>query len=115
MFLPTGRVEHRIAKIEVVELLHVGESPVAKVEAITENVSNRRFAHVQEFYDFYLCNPVFDSASRQKHSAAHTSHSFRVCWPGWWGRGNVGTPCPRRSNHSGLNSRYSDDSLQKLK
>ena len=39
MFLPTGRVEHRIAKIEVVELLHVGESPVAKVEAITENVS----------------------------------------------------------------------------
>ena len=41
MFLPTGRVEHRIAKIEVVELLHVGESPVAKVEAITENVSSQ--------------------------------------------------------------------------
>ncbi len=41
MFLPTGRVEHRIAKIEVVELLHVGESLVAKVEAITENVSLR--------------------------------------------------------------------------
>ena len=38
-FLPTGRVEHRIAKAEVVELLHVGESPPAKVEAITENVS----------------------------------------------------------------------------
>jgi hypothetical protein len=38
-FLPTGRVEHRIVRAEVVELLHVGESPVAKVEAITENVS----------------------------------------------------------------------------
>lgn len=39
MFLPTGRFEHRIAKTEVVELLHVDESPIAKVEAITENVS----------------------------------------------------------------------------
>ncbi|PYT76289.1 MAG: hypothetical protein DMG40_26485 [Acidobacteria bacterium] len=39
MFLPTGRVEQRIAKTEVVELLHVDESPIAKVEAITENVS----------------------------------------------------------------------------
>jgi PilZ domain len=38
-FLPTGRIEHRIIKAEVVELLDVGESPVAKVEAITENVS----------------------------------------------------------------------------
>jgi PilZ domain len=38
-FLPTGRFERRIAKTEVVELLHVGEPPVAKVEAITENVS----------------------------------------------------------------------------
>lgn len=41
MFLPTGRFEHRMAKTEVVELLHVGESPIAKVEAITENVSPR--------------------------------------------------------------------------
>src|SRR5258708_17915292 len=41
MFLPTGRVEHRIAKTEVVELLHVGDSPLAKVEAVTENVSPR--------------------------------------------------------------------------
>jgi PilZ domain-containing protein len=40
-FLLTGRFEHRIAKTEVVELLHVGESAVAKVEAITENVSSR--------------------------------------------------------------------------
>jgi hypothetical protein len=39
MFLPTGRFEQRIAKTEVVELLHVDESPIAKVEAITENVS----------------------------------------------------------------------------
>ncbi|HEX2714184.1 MAG TPA: PilZ domain-containing protein [Candidatus Acidoferrales bacterium] len=39
-FLPTGRFERRIAKTEVVELLHVGESPIAKVEAITENVSS---------------------------------------------------------------------------
>jgi hypothetical protein len=39
MFLPTGRVEQRIAKTEVVELLHVDESPIVKVEAITENVS----------------------------------------------------------------------------
>jgi PilZ domain len=37
--LPTGRFEQRIAKTEVVELLQVGESPIAKVEAITENVS----------------------------------------------------------------------------
>jgi len=40
-FLPTGRVEHRIAKTEVVELLPVGDSPLAKVEAVTENVSPR--------------------------------------------------------------------------
>ena len=40
-FLPTGRFERRIAKTEVVELLHVGESPIAKVEAITENVSSQ--------------------------------------------------------------------------
>jgi len=38
-FLPTGRFEQRIAKTEVVELLHMDESPIAKVEAITENVS----------------------------------------------------------------------------
>ena len=38
-FLPTGRFEQRIAKTEVVELLHVAESPIAKVEAVTENVS----------------------------------------------------------------------------
>jgi hypothetical protein len=37
--LPTGRFEPRIAKTEVVELLHVDESPIAKVETITENVS----------------------------------------------------------------------------
>lgn len=40
-FLPTGRFEPRIDKTEVVELLQVGESPIAKVEAITENVSSR--------------------------------------------------------------------------
>jgi len=39
MFLPTGRFERRIAKTEVVELLHVDESLIAKVEATTENVS----------------------------------------------------------------------------
>ena len=38
-FLPTGRFERRIAKAEVLELLRAGESPIAKVEAITENVS----------------------------------------------------------------------------
>jgi hypothetical protein len=38
-FLPTGRFEQRIARTEVVELLDVSESPIAKVEAITENVS----------------------------------------------------------------------------
>ena len=36
--MPTGRYERRMAKAEVVELLHLGES---KVEAITENVSAR--------------------------------------------------------------------------
>jgi hypothetical protein len=39
--LPTGRFEQRIPRTEVVELLHVGESPIAKVEAITENVSSQ--------------------------------------------------------------------------
>lgn len=39
IFQPTGRFEHRIAKTEVVKLLQVSESPIAKVEAITENVS----------------------------------------------------------------------------
>jgi len=43
-FLPTGRVEHRIAKAEVVALLHVGDSPLAKVEAVTENVRPSRRA-----------------------------------------------------------------------
>ena len=38
MQVPTGRFERRMAKAEVVELLHLGES---KVEAITENVSAR--------------------------------------------------------------------------
>lgn len=40
MRLSTGRVERRIAKTQVVELVPVGESPI-KVEAITENVSPR--------------------------------------------------------------------------
>lgn len=38
MRVPIGRFEHRIPKAEVVELLEA-ESPTAKVEAITENVS----------------------------------------------------------------------------
>ena len=38
MRVPIGRFEQRIAKAEVVELLHAGES---RVEAITENVSPR--------------------------------------------------------------------------
>jgi len=40
MPVPTGRLQHRIPKAEVVELLGV-ESPIAKVEAIIENVSPR--------------------------------------------------------------------------
>lgn len=36
--MPTGRYERRMAKAEVVELLHLGES---KVEAITESVGAR--------------------------------------------------------------------------
>jgi len=39
MQLQTGRFERRMAKAEVIELLHLGESPTPKVEAITENVS----------------------------------------------------------------------------
>src|SRR2546429_2324065 len=39
MQVPTGRCEPRIAKTEVVKLLHPDESPIAKVEAFTENVS----------------------------------------------------------------------------
>ena len=41
MQVPTGRWEPRIAKTEVVKLLHLDESPIAKVEAFTENVSPR--------------------------------------------------------------------------
>ncbi len=41
MRVPTGRFEQRIAKTESVELLHLDESPIAKVEAFTENVSPR--------------------------------------------------------------------------
>ena len=41
MLVPTGRYERRVPKAEVVELLHVGESPNPKLEAITENVSPR--------------------------------------------------------------------------
>lgn len=32
----TGRVERRIAKTQVVELVPVSESPIAKVEGLTE-------------------------------------------------------------------------------
>lgn len=38
--MPTGRVERRIAKKQVVELVTVGVSPTPRVEAITENVSS---------------------------------------------------------------------------
>ena len=41
MRMPTGRFEQRIAKVEVVELLHVDQWPMKKDEAITENVSTR--------------------------------------------------------------------------
>lgn len=41
MRVPTGRVERRIAKKQAVELVPVGDSPAAKVEGITENVSLR--------------------------------------------------------------------------
>lgn len=41
MWVPTGRYERRMAKAEVVELLHLGESSAPKVEGITENVSPR--------------------------------------------------------------------------
>ena len=37
----TGRVERRIAKTQVVELVPASESPIAKVEGVTENVSPR--------------------------------------------------------------------------
>lgn len=37
----TGRVERRIAKTQVVELVRLSESPIAKVEGVTENVSPR--------------------------------------------------------------------------
>jgi hypothetical protein len=40
MRVPTGRVEHRIARTQPVELVPVGESPTQKVEAIIENVSS---------------------------------------------------------------------------
>lgn len=39
--MPTGRCEPRIAKTEVVKLLQLDESPIAKVEAFTENVSSQ--------------------------------------------------------------------------
>lgn len=41
MRVPTGRFERRMAKAEVVELLHLGESPTPKTQAITQNVSSR--------------------------------------------------------------------------
>ena len=41
MQVPTGRFERRVAKSEALELLHLGESPTPRVEAITENVSPR--------------------------------------------------------------------------
>src|SRR5207244_13576711 len=41
MRMPTGRFEQRIAKTEVVGLLHLDGSSTAKVEAFTENVSPR--------------------------------------------------------------------------
>jgi len=41
MRVPTGRLEPRIAKTEAVMLLHLDHSPIAKVEAFTENVSSR--------------------------------------------------------------------------
>lgn len=41
MRVPTGRLEQRIAKTEAVMLLHLDQSPIAKVEALTENVSPR--------------------------------------------------------------------------
>lgn len=41
MFLPTGRAERRIEKKEAVDLLPLGEAPITKVNAITENVSSR--------------------------------------------------------------------------
>lgn len=44
MRVPTGRVERRMAKAEVAELLpvsDVGDSAIARVEAIIENVSPR--------------------------------------------------------------------------
>lgn len=39
--MPTGRVERRVAQTEVVELVPMGDSAIAKVEATTENVSSR--------------------------------------------------------------------------
>lgn len=39
MRMPTGRVEHRMAKARVVELVRVDESPMARVKAVLENVS----------------------------------------------------------------------------
>ena len=39
MRVPSGRCEPRIAKTELVKLLHLDESAIAKVEAFTENVS----------------------------------------------------------------------------
>lgn len=39
--MPTGRCEPRIVKTEAVKLLRLDESPIAKVEAFSENVSPR--------------------------------------------------------------------------
>jgi hypothetical protein len=39
MRVPTGRVEHRIAKTKVIELLRVDEAPNTKIKAVVENVS----------------------------------------------------------------------------
>ena len=41
MRVPTGRFERRIAKAEVVELLHMDELPMEKHGATTENVSSQ--------------------------------------------------------------------------
>jgi len=42
MRVPTGRLEQRIAKTEAVMLLYLDESPIAKIQALIQNVSPRR-------------------------------------------------------------------------
>ncbi len=41
MLVPTGRIERRITQTQVVELVPVDNSSIAKVKAFTENVSPR--------------------------------------------------------------------------